>query len=63
MLSNVLLLKQALFLVLLLLFGIVVSVILIATILSSLTLRRFPFNLMLMHIGLVCLLECSLNIT
>ena len=52
----------SIFIFILFITGFVGSVLLITTIGSSLTLRRLPFNIILLNLGVICLLECVFNL-
>ena len=52
----------SIFIFLLFLIGFIGSVLLISTIGSSLTLRRLPFNIIILNLGVVILIECIFNL-
>ena len=53
---------KVIFLVLIFLAAFVANALLVSTVVSSLSLKRQPFNLLLMHVGVAGLVECVCNV-
>ncbi|TRY77226.1 hypothetical protein TCAL_10565 [Tigriopus californicus] len=53
---------QVFFLIVIFIVGVIGNMFMTGTIWSSITLHRLPFNILLLNLGLICLLECLLNV-